>query len=192
LSVPPFLLSCALDLLMSAGYSQHFNEIMPTIYKRFTEKEAREWRQIYKVIPDRLYLSFSSPDALLARQALQLLEYLVKNGSERVVDDARSHVSMIKILRNFHYIDEKGKDQGINVRNRSRELAELLGDLDRIRQERRKAKQMRNKYTGVAGGAGVGGPSFSSGSSRYGGFSSDQYTSQYGEPRRLSRTFFFP
>lgn len=43
-----------------------------------------------------------------------LLEYLVKNGSERVIDDARSHISMIKIMRNFHYIDEKGKDQGIN------------------------------------------------------------------------------
>lgn len=43
-----------------------------------------------------------------------LLEYLVKNGSERVVDDARSHVSMIKMMKNFHYVDEKGKDQGIN------------------------------------------------------------------------------
>ena len=29
--------------------STSFNEIMPTIYKRFTEKEARQWRQIYKV-----------------------------------------------------------------------------------------------------------------------------------------------
>ena len=47
-------------------------------------------------------------------QALQLLEYLVKHGSERVVDDARSHISTLKMLRSFHYIDEKGKDQGIN------------------------------------------------------------------------------
>jgi hypothetical protein len=47
-------------------------------------------------------------------QALQLLEYLVKHGSERVVDDARSHVATIKMLRNFYYIDEKGKDQGLN------------------------------------------------------------------------------
>ncbi len=47
-------------------------------------------------------------------QALTLLEYLVKHGSERVVDDARAHVSTIKMLRSFHYIDEKGKDQGIN------------------------------------------------------------------------------
>ena len=43
-------------------------------------------------------------------QALQLLEYLIKNGSERVVDDARSHISTIKMLRNFYYIDDKGKD----------------------------------------------------------------------------------
>ncbi|EIN12448.1 ENTH-domain-containing protein [Punctularia strigosozonata HHB-11173 SS5] len=73
---------------------QQFNEIMPSIYARFMEKEARQWREIYK--------------------ALQLLEYLIKNGSERVVDDARGHVSTVKMLRNFHYIDDKGKDQGIN------------------------------------------------------------------------------
>ena len=77
--------------------SQNFNEIMPSIYARFMEKEAKQWRQIYK--------------------ALQLLEYLVKNGSERVVDDARSHIATIKMLRNFYYIDEKGKDQGINGRS---------------------------------------------------------------------------
>lgn len=31
--------------------SQLLNEIMPMIYKRFTEKSAEEWRQIYKVRP---------------------------------------------------------------------------------------------------------------------------------------------
>lgn len=30
------------------------------------------------------------------------------------MDDARSHISTIKMLRNFHYIDEKGKDEGLN------------------------------------------------------------------------------
>jgi epsin len=43
-----------------------------------------------------------------------LLEFLIKNGTERVVDDARSHVSIIKVLRNFYYIDDKGKDEGLN------------------------------------------------------------------------------
>ena len=109
----------------------------------------------------------------LDQQSLTLLEYLVKHGAERVVDDARSHLSTIKILRNFHYIDEKGKDQGINVRNRSKELSELLSDVDRIRQERRKARQNKNKYQGVGNGDFVPG----SGAGRYGGFSSDQYYS---------------
>ncbi|CAO2649730.1 Nn.00g010220.m01.CDS01 [Neocucurbitaria sp. VM-36] len=134
---------------------QLLNEIMPMIYKRFTEKSSEEWRQIYK--------------------ALQLLEFLIKNGSERVIDDARSHVSLLKMLRQFHFIDQNGKDQGINVRNRAKELAELLSDVDRIRTERKKARANRNKFGGVEGGAGMGGFSGGSagGSSRYGGFGSE-------------------
>ncbi|KAJ4399964.1 Epsin-3, clathrin recruitment and traffic between the Golgi and endosome [Didymella pomorum] len=138
---------------------QLLNEIMPMIYKRFTEKASEEWRQIYK--------------------ALQLLEFLIKNGSERVIDDARSHVSLLKMLRQFHFIDQNGKDQGINVRNRAKELAELLGDVDRIRQERKKARANRNKFGGVEGGMGLGGGfSGSGGSSRYGGFGSE--SAEYG------------
>lgn len=122
------------------------------IYKRFTEKAAEEWRQIYK--------------------GLQLLEFLIKNGSERVIDDARSHLTLLKMLRQFHFIDQNGKDQGLNVRNRAKELADLLSDVDRIRAERKKARSTRNKYTGVEGGAGLGGGMSSS--SRYGGFGSEE------------------
>ena len=75
------------------------------------------------------------------------------------------------MLRQFHYIDQNGKDQGINVRNRSKELAELLGDVERIRSERKKARANRNKFGGVEGGAMSSGLS---GGSRYGGFGSDE------------------
>ena len=109
---------------------------------------------------------------LIAEQALQLLEFLVKNGSERVVDDARSHLSLIRMLKQFHYIDPNGKDQGINVRNRSGELVKLLGDVDAIRQERKKSRGNRNKYGGVEGGGGLG--SGLSTGPRYGGFGSEQ------------------
>ncbi len=63
-----------------------------------------------------------------------------------------------------------GKDQGVNVRNRAKELAELLSDVDRIRAERKKARANRNKFGGVEGGSMGGG--MSSGS-RYGGFGSE-------------------
>jgi epsin len=124
------------------------------IYRRFTEKSAEEWRQIYK--------------------SLQLLEFLIKHGSERVVDDARGHITLLKMLRQFHFIDQNGKDQGINVRNRAKELAELLGDVERIRSERKKARTSKTKYTGVEGGMGLGGGfSSGSGSGRFGGFGNE-------------------
>ncbi|KAK0734730.1 hypothetical protein B0T26DRAFT_80344 [Lasiosphaeria miniovina] len=124
---------------------------MPMIYRRFTEKSAEEWRQIYK--------------------ALQLLEYLIKHGSERVIDDARSHLTLLKMLRQFHFIDANGKDQGVNVRHRAKELAELLNDVERIRAERKKARANKQKFTGHAGGS-------ASSTGRYGGFGSD--TAGYG------------
>jgi hypothetical protein len=37
------------DHTILTASSQQLNEIMPMIYKRFTEKSAEEWRQIYKV-----------------------------------------------------------------------------------------------------------------------------------------------
>jgi epsin len=116
-------------------------------------------------------LSCAGPPQLIHEQALQLLEFLCKNGSERVIDDARSHLSLLRMLRQFHYIDQNGKDQGVNVRNRSAELVKLLSDVDTIRQERKKARTNKNKYGGVEGGMGLGG-GFSS-SSRYGGFGSE-------------------
>jgi epsin len=147
---------------------------MPMIYKRFTEKSAEEWRQIYKACPPSPVLQgsyVSNPP-----QALQLLEFLIKNGAEQVIDDARSHLSTIKMLRQFYFIDNAGKDQGVNVRNRAKELAELLSDVDRIRAERKKARQTKNKYIGVEGGLGGGfsnTPGSRSSGGRFGGFGSD-------------------
>ncbi len=76
------------------------------------------------------------------------------------------------MLRQFHYIDQNGKDQGVNVRNRAQELAKLLQDVDAIRGERKKARANRNKFGGVEGGAALGG-GFSS-NNRYGGFGSEE------------------
>jgi len=74
------------------------------------------------------------------------------------------------MLRQFYYIDHNGKDQGVNVRNRAKELAELLSDVDKIRQERKKARQTKAKYVGVEGG----GFSGSMGTGRrFGGFGND-------------------
>ena len=58
------------------------------------------------------------------------------------------------------------------VRNRSKELVELLADVDKIRQERKKAKANRSKYVGT----GNDGFSFGSSDGRYGGFGNDSFS----------------
>lgn len=59
------------------------------------------------------------------------------------------------------------------VRNRAKELVELLADVDKIRQERKKAKANRSKYVGT------GNDSLSSGTGRYGGFGGESYGGGY-------------
>lgn len=40
----------------------------------------------------------------------------MKNGSERVVTSAREHIYDLRGLENYSFVDEFGKDQGINIR----------------------------------------------------------------------------
>ena len=47
-------------------------------------------------------------------QALLLLHYLIRNGSERVVTSAREHMYDMKPLEEYTFREEGGKDQGIN------------------------------------------------------------------------------
>lgn len=47
-------------------------------------------------------------------------------------------------------LDESGKDQGVNVRQKVKELVEFVQDDDRLREERKKAKKNKDKYIGVS------------------------------------------
>lgn len=47
-------------------------------------------------------------------------------------------------------LDENGKDQGVNVRHKVKELVEFVQDDDRLREERKKAKKIKDKYTGMS------------------------------------------
>ena len=59
----------------------------------------------------------------------------------QVVQELSSNVVVIEKLENFQYKDKNGKDFGENVRHRAKQLAELIIDPDRIREERRKVRR---------------------------------------------------
>jgi len=79
-----------------------------------------------------------------------LLNYLVRNGSERVVTSSREHIYDLRSLENYTFYDEGGKDHGINVRHKVRELIDFIQDDERLREERKKAKKNKDKYIGMS------------------------------------------
>ncbi|KAG5832422.1 hypothetical protein ANANG_G00291000 [Anguilla anguilla] len=89
-----------------------FSEIMSMIWKRLND-HGKNWRHVYK--------------------ALTLLDYLIKTGSERVALQCKENIFAIQTLKDFQYIDRDGKDQGINVREKSKQLVVLLKDDERLK-----------------------------------------------------------
>ncbi|XP_050430489.1 telomere length regulation protein TEL2 homolog isoform X1 [Adelges cooleyi] len=109
---------------------EHFPEVMGMLWKRMLHENKKNWRRTYK--------------------SLLLLNYLVKNGSERVVTSAREHIYDLRGLENYSYVDEFGKDQGINIRHKVKELIDFIQDDDKLREERKKAKKNKDKYIGLS------------------------------------------
>ena len=78
-------------------------------------------------------------------KSLLVLDHLLKNGPQVVVNELQGNVDTIDKLRDgFIYVDAKGKDHGLNVRHRAKELGALIRDPERIHAEREKASRMHN------------------------------------------------
>ncbi|XP_068099612.1 epsin-2 isoform X2 [Hyperolius riggenbachi] len=105
-----------------------FSEIMSMIWKRLND-HGKNWRHVYK--------------------ALTLLDYLIKTGSERVSHQCKENIFAIQTLKDFQYIDRDGKDQGINVREKSKQLVSLLKDDERLKGERAQALKTKERMAQV-------------------------------------------
>ncbi|XP_019489140.1 PREDICTED: epsin-2 isoform X1 [Hipposideros armiger] len=122
-----------------------FSEIMSMVWKRLND-HGKNWRHVYK--------------------ALTLLDYLSKTGSERVAQQCRENIFAIQTLKDFQYIDRDGKDQGVNVREKSKQLVALLKDEERLKAERVQALKTKERMAQVATGMGSNQISFGRGSSQ--------------------------
>ncbi|KAB5591191.1 Epsin amino-terminal domain containing protein [Ceratobasidium theobromae] len=117
-------------------YNQNdFVEIMEMLDKRLNDK-GKNWRHVFK--------------------ALTVLDYCLHAGSENTVIYFKDNLYVIKTLKEFQFIDEYGKDQGANVRQKAKDITNLLTDDTRLREERRSRASMRDRM--VRGGVGEFGP----------------------------------
>ena len=111
-----------------------FTEIMQMIWKRLND-HGKNWRHVYK--------------------ALVLLDYVIKTGSEKVAQQCKENIFAIQTLKDFQYIEE-GKDHGMNVREKAKQLVGLLKDEERLRNERAKALKAKERFAQNATGLGSG------------------------------------
>ena len=99
-------------------------EVMRMIWKRLND-HGKNWRHVYK--------------------SLVLLDYLIKNGNEKVAQQCKEHIVAIQTLKDFQYMEEQ-KDQGASVREKAKQLVNLLRDDERLKQERTKAFKARERF----------------------------------------------
>ncbi|XP_030617921.1 epsin-3 [Delphinapterus leucas] len=143
-----------------------FAEVMGMLWRRLNDS-GKNWRHVYK--------------------ALTLLDYLLKTGSERVAHQCRENLYTIQTLKDFQYIDRDGKDQGVNVREKVKQVMALLKDEERLRQERTHALKTKERMALEGTGIGSGQLGFSrargSPSSYNSSSSSPRYTSDLEQAR---------
>ncbi|KAL8122448.1 clathrin interactor EPSIN 2-like isoform X1 [Apium graveolens] len=113
------------DIAQATRNYHEYQIIMSIIWKRINDT-GKNWRHVYK--------------------ALTILEYLVANGSERVIDEIKEHGYQISTLSGFQYIDSGGRDQGLNVRKKSQILVALVNNKERIQEVREKAAANKEKF----------------------------------------------
>ncbi|XP_044019192.1 epsin-2 isoform X1 [Aphidius gifuensis] len=109
-----------------------FTEIMQMLWKRLND-HGKNWRHVYKT--------------------LVLLEYLIKTGSEKVAQQCKENIFAIQTLKDFQYM-EGSRDQGINVREKAKQLVALLKDEERLRNERARALKAKERFAQSVSGFG--------------------------------------
>ena len=109
-----------------------FTEIMQMIWKRLND-HGKNWRHVYK--------------------SLTVLDYIIKTGSEKVAQQCKENIYAIQTLKDFQYTEDN-KDQGMNVREKAKQLVSLLKDDERLKNERAKALKAKERFAQNSQGVG--------------------------------------
>ncbi|CAH2106827.1 unnamed protein product [Euphydryas editha] len=142
-----------------------FTEIMQMIWKRLND-HGKNWRHVYK--------------------ALVLMEYLIKTGSEKVAMQCKENIFAIHTLKDFQYMEE-GKDQGLNVREKAKQLVNLLKDEERLKNERARALKAKQRFAQSASAFGSDGALDTPSSPTYPALSNSEPAEWSGRDAELAR-----
>ncbi|XP_058937052.1 ENTH domain-containing protein 1 [Kogia breviceps] len=116
--------SLMLDISDLTFNTVSLSEIMSMLWQRLND-HGKNWRHVYK--------------------SLTLMDYLIKNGSKKVIQHCREGFHNLQTLKDFQHIDEAGKDQGYYIREKSKQVITLLTDGQLLHREREVACRTRRR-----------------------------------------------
>ncbi|XP_030462291.1 uncharacterized protein LOC115682259 [Syzygium oleosum] len=102
--------------------------IVEILHKRLVQFDRKNWRVTYK--------------------ALIVLEHLLTHGPQRVVEEFQSDKDVVKEMKDFQYVDEKGFNWGARVGNLSERVQNLLDNDEYLREERVRARKLTRGIQG--------------------------------------------
>ncbi|KAF7336032.1 Kinase-like protein [Mycena sanguinolenta] len=107
------------------------NEIAQLTYK------PGDFDEIVKIIKKRLSDKSTLKDPRRVYKILVLVDYILHQGSDNVFIYFKDNLNLISALRDFQSVDGAGKDQGAHVREKAKDIANLLQDERRLLRDRR-------------------------------------------------------
>ena len=89
----------------------------------------KEWKRIFK--------------------ALNCLEFLVRNGAPRIVNDLKDDLYKIRTLQDMQFTEE-GADKCTGIREKAKLICELISEPTRLEEEREFSRKNRDKFRGIS------------------------------------------
>ncbi|CBK21070.2 uncharacterized protein [Blastocystis hominis] len=124
------------DLAQASYNDADYRVISEAIWKTLAV-QPKYWKQIFK--------------------ALNLIDHLIRNGSPRIIDDTRDRIEKLRALQEFSF-KEQQYERGNGIREKASLIIELLDDDSRLRFERKKAKELKQKMASRQNAVGGGAP----------------------------------
>eukprot|EP01017_Pseudomicrothorax_dubius_P024478 TRINITY_DN2600_c0_g1_i8.p1 TRINITY_DN2600_c0_g1~~TRINITY_DN2600_c0_g1_i8.p1 ORF type:complete len:628 (+),score=214.27 TRINITY_DN2600_c0_g1_i8:200-2083(+) len=104
-----------------------YTVIMKYLWKRLNSNQ-KKWRRILK--------------------ALVVMDYLIKHGAPRCIREMKDEMYQIRTLQDFRY-SEEGNDRGVSIREKVKQMMDLLADDEKIEQDRENARRLKEKLGGI-------------------------------------------
>ncbi|KAL8102988.1 uncharacterized protein LOC141677047 [Apium graveolens] len=121
--------SRTLGFISSAAFEvDDYGRIVDILHNRLWKYDKKRWQCSYK--------------------ALILLERLLTHGPKRVAEDFQYDKDIIWEMGSLKYVDEKGFNWGLSVRNKSERVLKLLEDESYLKEQREKARKITTVIKG--------------------------------------------